>query len=295
MNKIQDSFLIQDLEILSGVKAHTIRIWEKRYNLLNPIRLNRNIRKYSLEDLQKLLNVSVLYNDGLKISKLSKLSDIELCEEARKISLSSISSNFHVNSLIVSMYSFDTLSFNNSYSELIDKMSFEKVFVDVYIPLLNHIGVLWQTDAIKPAHEHFISNLIVEKIVLHSAKIEAVASEDDKTYILFLPEGELHSLGLLFLNYCLKIRGKKTLYIGGAPLSSLEMLNEKFTDIVWICPFVIDKTLEEKDLFINNLSAFLEKTGGNSMIIGRIWENYTNKNSNKSVNLYSNFSELPFF
>lgn len=295
MNKIKDSFLIQDLEILSGVKAHTIRIWEKRYNLLNPIRLNRNIRKYSLPDLQKLLNVSVLYNNGFKISKLSKLSDTELCEEARKISLSSISSNFYVNSLIVSMYSFDTLSFNNCYLELIDKMSFEKVFVDVYIPLLNHIGVLWQTDAIKPAHEHFISNLIVEKIVLNSSKIENFDSEDDKTYILFLPEGELHSLGLLFLNYCLKIRGKKTLYIGGVPLSSLEMLNEKFVNIVWICPFVIDKTLEEKDLFINNLSSFLEKTGGNSMIIGRIWKDYINKNPNKSVNIYSNFSELPFF
>jgi len=110
MDRIKSSFSIKNLENISGIKAHTIRIWEKRYNLLSPERLNRNIRKYSLADLQKLLNVSILYCNGYKISKLSLLSDEELHETARKISLESVQSNYNVNTLIFAMY-----TFNGSY------------------------------------------------------------------------------------------------------------------------------------------------------------------------------------
>ena len=295
MNKIKDSFLIQDLEALSGIKAHTIRIWEKRYAILSPTRLNRNIRKYSLSDLQKLLNISVLYTHKFKISKLSKLSLEELQETAREVALASVESNYHVNSLIVAMYSFDTLTFEKVYSELIAKMKFEDLFAQVYIPLLNHIGVLWQTNAIQPAHEHFISNLIVAKVTLHTASIELSILDKEQTYVLFLPEGEMHSLGLLYLNYCLRVRGKHTVFLGGGiPLSNLEVLSANFSNIHWICSFVIDRAQEEKELFLNEFAEFLKRTESEAMVIGAIWEGVEIPQSS-SVKMYSSYSKLPFF
>ncbi|MDG2280305.1 MAG: MerR family transcriptional regulator [Flavicella sp.] len=297
MNKIKDSFLIQDLETLSGIKAHTIRIWEKRYNLLNPERLNRNIRKYTLTDLQKLLNVSILYSNGYKISKLSLLSDEELHETARKISLESVASNYNVNTLILAMYAFDGDQFDKVYNELSESMGFEELFVKVYIPLLDHIGVLWQTDAIKPAHEHFISNLIIGKIVLNTAEISSVTSEDTTTYVLYLPVGELHSLGLLFLNYCLKKRGKKTVYLGGGiPFSNLQTLNTKFPSIKWICSFVVERTREEKEAFLFEYVDFLKKSDSSSLIVGRVMEEVSGKEEFKErITFFNSFKELPFF
>lgn len=296
MNKIKDSFLIQDLEILSGIKAHTIRIWEKRYELLNPERVNRNIRIYSLSDLQKLLNVSILYNNGYKISKVSKLTIDELHETARNISLESIDNNYHVNALIVSMYSFDSDLFDQIYSELIEKMSFESLFFKIYIPLLDHIGVLWQTDAIKPAHEHFISNLIIGKVTLNTASIKIPKNKQEKTYVLFLPVGELHSLGLLFLNYCLKLRGKHTVFLGGSiPFSNLETLSDKFSNIKWICSFVIDRPQEEKVLFLEEFDAFLKNTNGQAVIVGRIWADLKKSYTFDDMKFYTNFKEMSIF
>jgi DNA-binding transcriptional MerR regulator len=294
MNEIKDSFLIQDLENLSGIKAHTIRIWEKRYGLLTPTRLNRNIRKYSLLDLQKLLNVSVLYNNGFKISKLSILSDKELFDEARTISAADISGNYFINSLILTMYSFDSVSFEKTYEELSSKMSFKELFIEVYIPLLNHIGVLWQTDAIKPVHEHFISNLIVQKVVLNTASIKEPAHKKDKTYVLFLPEGELHSLGLLFLNYCLRFKGEDTIYLGGGlPFLDIATVGAKFNNIHWVCFFIIDKTAQEKQEFLENFNNLMLETESSCSIIGNIWKGTAN--SSELINLYPSFKDLPFF
>lgn len=295
MNKIKESFLIQDLELLSGVKAHTIRIWEKRYDLLNPVRLNRNIRKYDLEDLQKLLNVSVLYSEGYKISKVAKLSEEELFQEARNVGLKSVVDGFHLKSLVMAMYAFDKKSFEKIYTVLINEIGFEKLFIEIYIPLLKYIGVLWQTNAIRPAHEHFISSLIIEKIVLNTSLVKQKNVNEDKIYILFLPEEEMHGIGLLFLNYCLKVRNQNTLYLGGSiPLSDLEVLNEKFESIHWVCSFVIDKTDEKKNAFIGGLSRFLEGSENQCSIIGSVWSGFEMDEASKSkINFYSGFKDFP--
>jgi DNA-binding transcriptional MerR regulator len=296
MNKIKDTFLIQDLETLSGIKAHTIRIWEKRYAILNPDRLNRNIRRYSLADLQKLLNLSVLYKNGFKISKLSKLPKDELLESAREIGLKSIESNYHLNEIVFAMYSFDSLSFEKIYSELIEKMSFDNMFVNIFMPLMHRLGVLWQTDAIKPIHEHFLSNLIIGKISLNTANINVSNESGDKTYILFLPEGEMHNFGLLFLNYCLKIRGKNTIYLGGSiPFSNLEILKQKFSNVDWICSFVLNRTQEDKKVFLNKYSSFLREQKGQGFVVGWIWDDFELVKSFTNVNFCSSFKELPYF
>jgi DNA-binding transcriptional MerR regulator len=284
MNNIKNTFTILDLETLTGIKAHTIRIWEKRYNLLNPTRLNRNIRVYSLPDLQRILNISVLYNHNHKISKLAKLTDSQLAEKAKEIELEEFSNNYEINSLIISMYTFDENLFQEIYSQQMATMSFENIYVQTYLPLLRHMGVLWQTDAIKPVNEHFISNLIFQKIVLNTAAIEAGTNSNDPMQILFLPHGEIHELGLLFLNYALKLRGERTVYLGKSiPFDNLFYVNSQFKEITWICNFMIDMSTEKKDEFIQKAEELLKHTKNKIIIIGNIWDDYSKRNKNTQI------------
>lgn len=284
MNNIQSSFTIQDLEILTGIKAHTIRIWEKRYGLLNPIRLNRNIRKYNLADLQKILNITLLYKNNYKISKISKFTDVQLSEEAKKVASQEFSNNYEINSIIISMYTFDEELFEDIYSQQINRKSFKEIFVTTYLPLLNHIGVLWQTDAIKPAHEHFISNLISQKIILNIAGLKDKTTQDEQVYILFLPEGEVHELGLLFLKYYFKLKGAKAIYLGRSiPFDNLLFVNSQFKNITWISYFMIDKTTEEKEQFIERVESLLDHTHNKCILIGRIWTDLSKENKNTQL------------
>ena len=200
MNNIKLDFTIKDLENISGIKAHTIRIWEKRYNLLEPKRSETNIRFYSNEDLQKLLNIVLLNNNDIKISKISKMSDEELILQTRALAFVTSLNDESINALKLSMFQFDKRLFNNVYEKLLEEKTFQEIFQEVFIPFLNDVGLLWQTDTLKPAHEHFISNLIVQKILINTEKLQFNISETSKTYVLFLPENEIHEIGLLYLN-----------------------------------------------------------------------------------------------
>ena len=197
MNNVKNSFSIQDLEIFSGIKAHTIRIWEKRYNLLNPSRLTRTIRVYTLTDLQKLLNISLLYKQNYKISKLAKFTDEHLSNVVKTVTTIEFSNDYQLNSLIISMYTLNEELFEEVYSQQIEKFSFNRIFIQSYIPLLNHLGLLWQTNTIKPVHEHFISNLITQKIALNTALIKNTFSPNPSFHSVFLPHGLSHESGLL--------------------------------------------------------------------------------------------------
>ena len=164
MDRIKNSFSIKNLENISGIKAHTIRIWEKRYNLLSPERTNTNIRKYSLDSLRKLLNITLLYNNGIKISKIAKLSETEIPVLVSDLSLKSKSEQTSINALKLSMVNFDSLLFDLTFNELIKVKDFEFVYMKIFVPLMAELGILWQTGAISPSHEHFITNLIKQKI-----------------------------------------------------------------------------------------------------------------------------------
>ncbi len=139
---------------------------DRNIKLESPAPINRNVRVYSLSELQKILNISLLYKNNYKISKIAKLSDDLLSEEAKTVALSDFSNNYEINSLLLCMYTFDENLFQNTYLKLLKKDSFIEIFSNTYIPLLNHLGLLWQTNSIKPAHEHFISNLIVNCIAI---------------------------------------------------------------------------------------------------------------------------------
>ncbi len=240
MNNIKKSFTIKDLENISGIKAHTIRIWEKRYNLLSPERTDTNIRYYSSENLLKLLNVVLLNNNNHKISKIAEMSDDTIIIRARELAFKTAVNDEAINSFKLSMFQFDKMLFNTTYNKLLSKKTFREIFKDVFIPFLNHIGLLWQTDTLLPAHEHFISTLIAQKIQISTDKLEHSIVNSEITYVLFLPENEIHELGLMYLNYELVLRGNSTIYLGQSlPLNNLNYFFESDTEIRFITSFTV--------------------------------------------------------
>ena len=222
MDTIKNNFSIKDLENITGVKAHTIRIWEKRYDLLSPERSETNIRYYSNKNLQKLLNIVLLNNNNYKISKISEMKDDEISFTARELVLDRAINEEAINSLKLAMFQFDKTLFNNIYSRLLLKKTFKEIFKEIFIPFLEHVGLLWQTETILPAHEHFVSNLISQKVQVNTEELKYTTIISDTTYVLFLPENEIHELGLLYLNYELVLRGYKTIYLGqNLPIDNL--------------------------------------------------------------------------
>jgi DNA-binding transcriptional MerR regulator len=208
------AYTIRDLEQLTGIKAHTIRIWEKRYGLISPDRTDTNIRTYCNTDLKRLLNIAILNKKGIKISKIAQLSIEDLKEEVKNSSEEYTQNNSQVESLILAMIEFDELRFEKLLNTFIIKYGFENTLTDILTPFFTRIGVLWQIGTINPAQEHFVSNLIRQKLLVAIDGQMFKPMENHKTFVLFLPEGELHELGLLFAYYVLKKAGHKVIYLG---------------------------------------------------------------------------------
>jgi len=206
------NYSIKDLEQLSGIKAHTLRIWEQRYNLLNPKRTDTNIRYYDDADLKLILNVAMLNAHGLKISKIAAMSAGDISEEIIKLTDLTEDHQDQIQALTICMIELDEERFEKVLSTIILKMGFEDTVLNVIYPFLSKIGILWQTGAISPAQEHFISNLIRQKLIV--AIDGQLVKPIGKTFMLFLPEGELHELSLLFSSYLIKKHGHKVIYLG---------------------------------------------------------------------------------
>lgn len=206
-------YKIKDLETLTGIKAHTLRAWEKRYGLLSPARTETKIRSYSDEDLVKLLNIAILYDGGLKISKISEFSETELREQVRGIYDSKQTFNAVVSILIQSMVEIDCDTFERVLSKTIEKEGLEVVYKNYLVAFLNRIGVLWVVGTVNPVQEHFVSNVIRQKIIVETDKLPNVEKRRFDA-VLFTPEGEYHEISLLYYNYLLKKRNYRTLYLG---------------------------------------------------------------------------------
>jgi MerR family transcriptional regulator, light-induced transcriptional regulator len=214
LDNIKSTFSISDLHNLSGVSAHTIRIWERRFELLKPERTATNIRLYNNEHLKKLLNISLLVKKGYKISELAALNDQQLVSLVNSTIAGEENWQRSIDSFKVAMIDFNTHLFNDTYSRLLSEMSFYDMFVRVMIPFLEQIGQLWQTNSITIAHEHFISNLLRQKLFFNIDKLPRINHSDVKRYVLYLPIQELHELGLLFLHYVLLLSGRDSVYLG---------------------------------------------------------------------------------
>lgn len=294
MNNVKNIFSIKDLENLSGIKAHTIRIWEKRYNVLEPMRTDTNIRYYDLASLQKLLNITLLHNHGYKISKISKLSPERIPMMVREIISDKSVKNHAINAFKMAMINFDHSLFFNTYNNLLAEKSFREVFYEVFIPLMNEIGMLWQTDTISPAHEHFISYLIKQKLLVNTEKIQVLEpTKSDKVFVLYLPLNEIHELGLMYLNYEVILSGYKSVYLGeSVPIDSLKDIKRYFNNVVYICYMTVEP---EKDKVNEYLKEFYQEIIDNDVdelwVIGRITE-YINLNQYPKVRVFNSIKDL---
>jgi DNA-binding transcriptional MerR regulator len=207
-------YSIKDLETLTGVKAHTIRIWEQRYNLLVPDRTETNIRSYSDGELKKLLQANVLYSNGYKISKIAAFSQKQILAEIETLSNKDNSNNVSIEALTIAMIEMNEQAFEEVLNSKIEKQGLDKTMSDIIYPFLDRIGVLWVTGVIEPAQEHFMSNLIRQKIIVAINNTPICDEDNMPTCIAFLHQEEMHELGLLYYTYHLRLAGYKTIYLG---------------------------------------------------------------------------------
>ncbi len=254
-------YSINDIEKLSGIKAHTIRIWEKRHKVVEPKRTSSNIRYYDDQDLKRVLNISFLNNQGLKISAIANMQDDELHEKVVQLSRNGDGVEGNIERMIVSMIELDERMLEKLFSEFTMKYGFEDTIVKIVFPFLKKIGVLWQTGNISPAHEHFISNLLRQKIIV---AIDALPMADDnQTKILFyLPDGELHELGLLFYHYVAKKNNLQTIYLGQSlPYADLLAVAELQKPDLIFTSYISPLSTETLNKQINRLiTDFADKT-----------------------------------
>ncbi len=207
-------YSIKELEKLAGIKAHTIRIWEKRYKLIEPHRTNTNIRYYTDSDLKKILNVSVLYRHGIKISSIAKLNDLELKEEIIRVASGSHTSDTLIDSMILAMIDMDEYKLEAMINKSIHNLGLKATVTDVLSPFLEKVGILWQSGDVYPAQEHFVTYMIRQKIIGATEKISNTYNPKGKKFLLYLPEGEWHEIGLLLAQYLIKEANHEVIYLG---------------------------------------------------------------------------------
>ncbi len=230
-----NTFTIRDLENLSGIKAHTIRIWEQRYNLLTPRRTDTNIRYYSNDDLRTILNISLLKRFGYKISDINNMSHNDVVSKVAALNSGEALQERIINDLIQLMIVMD----NTGFEKLIDKqiaiIGTEKTITQILFPFFVRIGILWQTGHINPAQEHLITNITRQKIIVGIDQASPVIKRK-KTFLLFLPEGEFHEIGLLFVHYLLKKHGVEVCYLGtNVPIKDARFVAEiKKSDFIYL-------------------------------------------------------------
>ncbi len=219
------SYTIKDLEKISGIKAHTIRIWEQRYKFLQPQRTETNIRSYSSDELKVILNVSLLNKYGFKISHIDKMSSEQMEEKILSLNQLDAQKERVVNALIKEMVSLNMAEFEKQLDIYIGQKGIDKTITEIIFAFLERVGILWITNHINPAQEHLATNIIRQKIILGIEKLPSVANYYTKRIVLFMPEGEYHEIGLLYVHFLLKQRGVYVDYLGAnVPMVDLQYL-----------------------------------------------------------------------
>jgi MerR family transcriptional regulator, light-induced transcriptional regulator len=207
-------YSINDLEKLSGIKAHTIRIWEQRYELICPERTKTNIRYYDDFNLKLLLNIALLNKNGIKISKIATMSKAEIQEKVSQISEVNFQYDTQLDAITIAMIEMDEYKFDRILSSNIQQMGFERTIMEVIYPFLERLSLLWLTGSVNPVQEHFMSYLLRQKVIVAIDKEPLVSGKDVKKFLIYLPEGERQELSLLFMHFMLKSRRNQVIYIG---------------------------------------------------------------------------------
>ena len=294
MDRVKTSFSIKNLEHLSGIKAHTIRIWEKRYNLFEPERTETNIRLYNLYSLQKLLNVSMLYKNGFKISKIAKMETSEIRDKVHTITIQKSPYDWSLGLFKLSMINFDQRLFTNTFDELMEKMSFGEIFQSIFTPLMIELGVLWQTNSISPSHEHFITSLIKQKIHSLCEKLQENQPRNTHlTFVLYLPDNEIHELGLLYLNYEVLSRGYKSIFLGqSVPTASLLNFQDKSNKMIFVSCFTIEPNNDRVEEYLNQFESEILSNENSELWITGFQTQHIPKPKNHRIRIFDSSVEL---
>jgi DNA-binding transcriptional MerR regulator len=286
------SFTIKDLENLSGIKAHTIRIWEQRYQFLKPERTDTNIRHYTNEELKKLLNIALLNKYGYKISQIDKMGEAEVKEKLLSLTQTQAQQERILNDLIQCMIDMDTDKLEHILDNYILARGIERTITQIIFPYMERIGVLWLTNHINPAQEHIVTNIIRQKLIVG---IEGVNTslKVNKTVLLFLPEGEYHELGMLFMYYLLKSRGVSVIYLGAnVPINDVEYV-VKLKNPNYIYSHLT--SIGQKFNFEKFLANITKKFSNTPVIIsGQLTQSYEKKIP-PQINFKKSFSEVMEF
>ncbi len=294
MNNVKNVFNIRDLENLSGIKAHTIRIWEKRYGILEPMRTDTNIRYYDAHSLQKLLNISTLHDFGYKISVIAKMPEEKIPALVREVLGNKSLANHVLNNFKLAMMNFDRLLFLKTYDALLKEKPFRDIFYQFFIPLLKEIGSLWQTGTITPAHEHFISYLIKQKIAANTDALRQDVTKHDRNFVLYLPMDEIHEIGLMFINYELALKGHNTVYLGeSVPVSSLADIKNYFSNITFITYFTVAPSTGDVNGYIDELkNSVLDDDTTQLYLLGRNTQYILPANVSENMTMFESIAEL---
>lgn len=271
-------FSISELQQFSGIKSHTIRVWEQRYNALNPTRSDGNTRYYDNTQLRRLLNIVSLMESDYKVSELCSMTDemlFKLLEGKQKDSQSSVGTNeYFISQLIAAATSFDETHFEKIFSNCVLRLGMRNTYVNVIYPLLNRIGIMWSIGTISPAYEHFSSNIIKQKLF---SAIDSLppAKSSRNVWLLFLPENEFHEIGLLFSHYLIRQAGKKVIYLGSnVPFETLLDVVEKTTPGHFLFFLVHHDTPENSQDYIDSLKKYFGKIkihfSGNEKLISKL-------------------------
>lgn len=248
-------FSIKDIENLTGIKSHTLRIWEQRYGIPHPKRTATNIRYYDDEDLKLLLNVSMLNRQGHKISKLTGLAKEELEKLAQSYALNTSDTSLQLDTMLGAMFNLDEGAFDKILSSHLLKFGLVNTMTELFFPFMKRIGVLWQTGQVNPSYEHFMSNLIRQKMIVAIDSQNSVKKTSAKKFVLFLPEYETHELGLLFANYIIRSHGHESIYLGqNLPYTDLDGIVAQYKPDIIMSVITSTPSKLTTQGFVNNLS-----------------------------------------
>ena len=248
-------YSIKEIEELSGIKAHTLRIWEQRYSFIIPKRTDTNIRYYDDEDLKLILNIALLKNNGHKISLICTMDEKDLLYEVKQLMGKKLGFPEQIQGLTLAMLELDEDRFEKILSTNILQIGFERTMLNLIYPFFQKIGILWQTGAITPAQEHFISNLVRQKIIVAIDGQVVHSTNYNKKYLLYLPENELHEMSLLFSSYIIKSRNNKVIYIGqNVPHNDLIQIYKDHNPDYLLTVFTTSPTVNHTQAYIYKIS-----------------------------------------
>lgn len=272
-----NSFSISQLSQLSGIKPHTIRIWEQRYNALKPNRSDGNTRYYDNSQLRRLLNIVSLMDEGHKISELCVLPDEKLYQLVLDIHNDANStgpSEYFISQLISAAMSYDEAHFEKVFSHCQIKYGMKDTYIKVIYPTLLRMGLMWATGSFPPSQEHFNSNMIRLKLSTAIDSLPPPKSTSD-SWLLFLPENEFHEISLLFSQYLIRLSGKRTIYLGGnLPFESISdaIQNTEPENLLFF--LVHNNSPVETQKYLDNLSSLLPEKNifisGNTKLIRQL-------------------------